>query len=773
MIIEKVDIKSFGKITDLTLTFSEGINIIEGENESGKTTIAAFIKYMFYGFDTSSSSDDVDERRKRLNWETGICQGTMTVRVGEKRYIISRTTVPTSDSGRVAYKEDSSIIDMETGTPAFGKLSAGEVFFGVDRELFENTAFVGQIYDSKIDEATVKQSIENILFSGSERINNQRAAAKITEKMRTLLHDNNVGGAIPDLERRHDKLEEQMKRSDADNKQILAKETELHEIRTRKEAAESTYKKFTDLDECYKNAMLIQTFDSLHELEVDAEKRADDYREYVEKHTRAGFVPDEKYLSDIVTARMAVNDTYHSLTEASDEYSRQRNAAGITRESEGMIELCDSLGGEVALAERARGFHISKLKGLIFSILGGLLAVAAAVFGALVKKLGVPAVAGASVSGAAALFLIAFFGYIFIKNSKNLKGMMQTFSTASYAEFKVKISAVSDDRKKRDDMLSSTEAARFAVDDARNNYERAKGELKNVILRWGEEPPVSELNVFLDALEEKVKTYLEGKAELYAEKESRELTVRDIRRTLSDKSEIDIRAQVSPIKRKAMAGINHDEIITGISECRAKIAAEEKLACEIEGELFALKARAGEPGDYYASMASVEDKIDELRSKHKAYYIALRAIESASDNLRTEISPRLGEYSTALMEIMTDKKYTSIDVSDGLKVTFTSQNGEKKSVDFLSGGTRDLTYIAVRMALIDMLYTEKPPVSFDESFAHQDDKRAGCMMKALASLKKEGLQSFVFTCHAREAALAREIVKDAGVYKLTVAESKD
>lgn len=771
MIIEKIDIKSFGRIRDLSLEFSKGVNVIEGENESGKTTIAAFIKYMLYGFDGSGSEDEVDERRRRLNWETGICQGTMTVIVGEKKYIISRTTVPTQGSGRTTYKEDSSIIDMDTGAPAFGKLSAGEVFFGVDRELFENTAFVGQIYDSKINEGAVKQSIENILFSGSEKINNQRAAAKISEKMRTLLHENNMGGAIMDLVRRHEQLEEKMKSSDIDNKQILAKEMELYEIRTRKGAAENTYKKYTDLDECYKNAMLIQTFDKLHELELDAEKKAEAYNDYVNSNTRAGYAPDEKYLSDIVSARMAVNDTYHNLTEASDEYSRQRNAAGITRESEGMIELCDSLGGEEAVSEKAKGFHNGKTKSILLSILGSLFGVAGAVLAVLSGKLGIAALVGAIIGCVASASLIGFSVYKFVKSSKNLKEILDAFSTSVYSEFKIKISAVSEDRKKRDDMLSSTEAARFAVDDARTNYEKAKNDLKNVIVRWGEEPPVSDLNLFLDSLEARVKDYLIGKAALYAEKENIELTVRDIRRTLSDKSEIDIRAQVSPLKRKALAGINHDEIITGISECRAKIAAEEKLAYEVENELFTLKARAGEPGDYYASMASVEDKIEELRKKHKAYYIALKAIESASDNLRAEISPRLGEYSTALMEIMTDKKYSSIDVSEGLKVTFTAKHGEKKSVDFLSGGTRDLTYIAVRMALIDMLYTEKPPVTFDESFAHQDDTRARSMMKALAKLPEEGIQSFVFTCHAREAKIARELVKDAGIYKLSVVEA--
>jgi uncharacterized protein YhaN len=77
-----------------------------------------------------------------------------------------------------------------------------------------------------------------------------------------------------------------------------------------------------------------------------------------------------------------------------------------------------------------------------------------------------------------------------------------------------------------------------------------------------------------------------------------------------------------------------------------------------------------------------------------------------------------------------------------------------------------MAYIAVRAALIDMLYGEKPPICFDESFAHQDNVRARAMMKAIGHLATEGYQSFVFTCRGREAALAGEVVRGAGVYKL-------
>ena len=213
MIIEKLIIKSFGLITDMTLEFSEKVNVIEGQNEAGKSTIAAFIKYMLYGFEGVDTPEAVSERQKRINWETGTAEGSMYVRVKDKRYVITRSTTPSEISDRISYKEEASIVDLETGSPAFGKLAAGDVFFGVDRDLFENTAFIGQIGDGSINERSVKESIENILFSGSERINNQRAIAKITDKMQALLHESGNAGAIVDLVNKEEEFESKLELS--------------------------------------------------------------------------------------------------------------------------------------------------------------------------------------------------------------------------------------------------------------------------------------------------------------------------------------------------------------------------------------------------------------------------------------------------------------------------------------------------------------------------------------------------------------------------------
>ena len=696
----------------------------------------------------------------------------MTVTVKDKRYLISRSTVLAEGASRPTYKEESTIIDLETGSPVFGKVPAGEVFFGVDSELFENTAFIGQIGDSKINEGSVKESIENILFSGSERINTQRAASKVSVKMENLLHAGGTGGVIYDLMRRSEDLEARFKEADEANKEILAKEAKLHEIRTLREEEIARQAGLCDLDTCYRNVVIIRDFDNLHELESEYDAKCEEYNNFIADNMKADFVPNVQYLTDIAVARRSVDDAYNTLVEATQHHTNEKNAVGITREIEGAIELADENGGEKAVLAKAGGLKFSIIKNVAGIILGALAAIGVIVYqiaakGALANVF--PRIALALV-GVAGIAFSAVMVNCLLKNKSSLEAVIKRFSTTSIVDLKEKIAVITEARAKRDGMIRSTENARLAVERAKEAYEAAKSELLEVILRWGEEPPHAGLNEFLDGLDRRARVFLEGEKALLDEKVELEVRVRELRAKLAGKSEIDIRAQVSPLKRKVLSEIDHESILEGIEDCKVKIAAQDVLAEEVEKELFALKTGAIDPGELYSKIQANDARIEELKQQHKAYYVALKAIESASDNLRDEISPRLGEYSTKLMEIMTNKKYTSFNVNDGLKLTFKDALGAEKSVDFLSGGTRDLAYIAVRMALIDMLYTEKPPISFDESFAHQDNIRARAMMQAISMLAEQGHQSFIFTCRAREAILAKEFSKNTEVFKLSRGE---
>ncbi len=780
MIIEKIVIKSFGLITDMTLEFSETVNVIEGQNESGKSTIAAFIRYMLYGFDNNETEDGITERQKRINWQNNMASGSMYVKVQGKRYLITRTTVPTEGAaGRVTYREDSSITDLETGSPAFGKMPAGEVFFGVDKELFDNTAFIGQIYDTGINEGSVKESIENILFSGNERINTQRALNKMNDKMEHLMHHGASGGVIYDLMRKSDDYRDKIDKCREDSRRILIKEAELHEARREREQAIADKEHFHEIDNCYTNMMFIQTFDRLHELEEDAERANDEYNRFVDSVKKDGFVPSEMYLTDLAVSRELCEADYQRLKDAEDALEKQKSISGITHETEELIAQCDKMGSEKKILEDARKSFHGGIKWITCGIFGALGLIASAVmlvlgFGAnddtLMKVLGI-------IIGSAALVLSLVSLVLGLKARAALKALCAAFGMPCYKDLVGKINHIKEKRRNRDGIIAALGAAESMLAAAKENYAASKKKLEDTVNLWadaesdGKTP--TDLEQYLNKLESDVRAFLAQKSELYTEKTRMEATVKEIRQSLAGKSEIDIRAQVSPLKRKALAGTNHQEIIAGIAEQKAKIAEKEAQVASIEAELGMLKSTVGDLVEYHAKLGSLEDRTEELKARHKAYFVAADAISHAMENLRTEISPRLGGYATSMMETMTSGKYSMFEVDDGLELTFAAEDGNTRSVDFLSNGTRDLAYIAMRCALIDMLYREKPPVCFDESFAHQDNVRAKAMMRAVKQLTEEKCQSFIFTCRNREANLAKDIISGAGLFKLSVLESED
>ena len=49
MFIKSIHIDSFGGLSGKDFDFSRALNIIEGNNESGKSTLLSFIKFILYG----------------------------------------------------------------------------------------------------------------------------------------------------------------------------------------------------------------------------------------------------------------------------------------------------------------------------------------------------------------------------------------------------------------------------------------------------------------------------------------------------------------------------------------------------------------------------------------------------------------------------------------------------------------------------------------------------------------------------------------------------
>lgn len=86
MIIDSLQIYGFGKLADTEINLSSGINIIEGRNEAGKSTLMAFVRAILFGF---ASRRNLHERYEPIDGGKFGGKLFLTADNGEK-YIIER-----------------------------------------------------------------------------------------------------------------------------------------------------------------------------------------------------------------------------------------------------------------------------------------------------------------------------------------------------------------------------------------------------------------------------------------------------------------------------------------------------------------------------------------------------------------------------------------------------------------------------------------------------------------------------------------------------------
>lgn len=136
----KCHIENFGKLQDLTISFSDGLNVFRKENGWGKSTLAAFLKVMFYGFANESKRSVTENERKRYKpWQGGVYGGQLWFEAKGKKYELVRTF------GTKEREDTFALYDAVTGLES-GDYSAqiGMELFELDAASFARTVFLAQ-----------------------------------------------------------------------------------------------------------------------------------------------------------------------------------------------------------------------------------------------------------------------------------------------------------------------------------------------------------------------------------------------------------------------------------------------------------------------------------------------------------------------------------------------------------------------------------------------------------------------------------------------------
>lgn len=205
MRIQRIQVENFGKLHGFRMEMKEGCNVICAANGWGKSTLAAFIKAMFYGLDYTSKRSLADnERKKYLPWQGGPFGGSLEFSTEKKAYRVERFF------GAKDKEDTFALYDLTTGLLSEDySENLGEELFCVDRRAFERSSFfIQQNFSATINDS-LSARLTHVEEDAGDMKNYEKAVASLEEKMKYYKKTGNRG-QIGKLEERRSAVRQEL-----------------------------------------------------------------------------------------------------------------------------------------------------------------------------------------------------------------------------------------------------------------------------------------------------------------------------------------------------------------------------------------------------------------------------------------------------------------------------------------------------------------------------------------------------------------------------------
>lgn len=752
MIIESVDITAFGKLKDYKVSFDGGFNLLEGSNESGKSTLASFIVYMLYGF-PDGEKGELSERTLRTPFAEEETAGGMVIETKEARYLIERHSL----LGKNGWRDSLSLRNLNTGEVENEGSVPGERFFGVSRQVFLETAFFGVCRMGKMDGDAVRDAIENIVFSGDERQSVARAAAELSEAASRLVSPAG-DGVLYALKKEREEMTERLSEARAREVALFEKEELLFLNRKKREEALVELEKHTSLETNYYNAVMIRDYDRLHELEDQTSARERVITDFLAAHKMVGAVPDMSYLLSLSEARGEYEGAKKACDTARFSLEQSREAESpVSEEALTLLEKVNEVGGAEELRAKADTLYQRARRFAGFSIAAlSLLAVSLIAFFTLFALSHVPMAVFTGSLGIVLLGVAAVLGGEWLRLNKELKHLYSICSATKREDFFTCLTNAVDAGRAAETWRNERRRIADVAEAALQAYEEAKERLSALILRFGKKVEGEALADAAVRVEKEAGDFIRTLDELKKNKEDADAEVRLLRVKLADKNEIAVRARVAPDDRERYCNQNVEDLRRGIEHFEQLLSKLLTAENELVSELSHFE-KTETAASIAERIAVLDERIARTEETSRLYRKTAEAVASGAARLRSEIAPRLSFGAGNLLYEMTDGSYAELVTNEQMELSFLAEDGPR-SVRHLGDSTAEMAYISLRIALIGLLYRkEMPPLCFDGCMALQDKERAAAFLRALRGLTAEKKQCFCFTADERERRLADKI----------------
>lgn len=745
MRITEINIAEFGCIKNKIISPEAGMNIVYGENESGKSTVLLFIKYMLYGLGRRAASNS--ERERSISWSGHTAAGSMTFVHDEKVYRIERRYV---EGGR----EKLSVTCLDDGSEISTDKTPGEYFLGVPKEVFESSSFVGQMRSSRIDGEKTVESIRNMLTSADESVDTSKILKNLDSVRVGYLHKNKTGGSLYEdgqriiscrqrLERARNNaqdLEEQNKRLDKAKNDYETVKKELDE----KDALLSEMNKI----------MILNRFKSLENKKAEHSALSKRKEDLFSQELLTDYFPSRDHLAELRVSARAVSDAEKNVSEQESlicENANNISDGELVRVGERVTQNggVDRIIDAISTKNRKIKMQSSVIAALwgaqaLFSVSAVMLFLSGFLWGAALFAFVVPTI---------------IFTVVCSVNKKNLRREINDIA-AVYGATPDMLSQILEQALNAFERHKAEEANRARLDanlkNALNNLDLCRERLATLLLKTLPEadPDCETASSEIARLERFITAY----ESILREEDTLERLIADEHEALKEYDIDEIGSQISvDVSHITPAAIAEAQRIRGSLVAR-KATFEQKLIT-LGNSIAQLKASAEDPLDIADELEEIETRFRSDKEFYESLTLAMESIEQAGQLMSGSVTPAISKRASEIMARISKDKYTVLRTTGSLGVSLDSEGFGIKS-ELLSEGTRDAAYLALRIALFTRMYgTEMPPLMLDEALCQFDDVRAQRMLLMLAELSGEGIQCLCFTSHKREG----EILNSEGV----------
>ncbi len=702
---------TFGKLQDKTLALRPGLNCIYAPNESGKSTWSHFLRIMLYGLSTRNRGALADKNRF-APWSGAAMRGQVDVADSDgTRLTLSRDTRrATAPMGHFAC--------TYTGTadavPGIDGQNAGEMLLGVPREVFERSAFIRQSALAVDSDAELERRIAALITTGEEGASYTEVRDRLKKQLNRR-RSNRTTGQIPALEREIAELEGQLAQMDSLSQQADAAQRQLDDLTRQQQELQTQQALWQQLQR--------QEAAKKYAEARDAAQTAAQRVAWLTE--TAGALPEETALARMEGQCATLQEGEAPLRQA--QAAAQTARAAYDEASARCAAHPLYPNDETACQARLDAITAPVTPSPLLLIVGILLIVGGGVCAALLKLYFI-------------IFALCGVGLAVIGLVQRKRAVAaQAKADADRAALEAQITEYLPLRQQLEAADDAAQQSAAAAEGLAQIQQQQLLTLLSLLQPYA--PTAADLGGARMAL-----TQLRRQKDALADAQQ---TARDaaLRRDLLREHlpEGPLPDAETPLPQPT---VSLEQVTVRLPQVALLLQNARSQLDTLTGQLRSL----GSADDVKAQLAQRQQELTQLLEEYDAVALAMEVLDEANTTLQNRFSPALGARAAEIFAKITGGRYQKVLLSRDFSLE-TDSEGAQRSVQLLSQGASDQLYLAVRLAICDMVLPEEKhvPLILDDALLSFDDERLHAALDYLLE-ESEHRQILLFTCQKREGA---------------------